>query len=306
MAQNTKGWVLCLTVLLLAPTHLKAQSTSGTADSGSGASISAPIPTKSKITGSILVQTASTVNTADYRSSSGLYMGTLGYNFPKQKGSLTASLSTGYQTQYTYQGEPTQTDAAGKMPEGQSGDLVDPRISLMRTKPEEGPFDSISYGVKATLAGMSQASEYASQVFSIGPSAGFTENLGSLWKPLSKVTLSQTLNYRYIHHNYKTQNNGKVNSPHSMTVGSNFDYALGSRSGIVLGLSYAYRLSYQNVQKTAFGAGLEAYYTLTDEWSLSLGVSNDTTGFAADGQTRELDLMKPQNASAYLNINVKI
>jgi len=256
--------------------------------------------------GSLLVQTAGTVNEADNRSTSGLYLLGANYSMPQPKGSIVVAASLGYQTQYSYQGEGTQTLLADKMPEGKSGDWIDPRISIVQTIPELWNLDSISFGLKGTIAGLSYASEQKTQVFSVGPTFSYSKYLGTYWSRLNKLTFTQRFDYRYIHHNYMTRNDGKVNTPQFMAVENLFEHALGTRSSLTFNIGYSYGITYQSSGHGDIDVGLDFSYNLTDYWSMSLGVGNDTSGYAADGQSKELNFLNPESASAYLNLAIKI
>jgi hypothetical protein len=260
----------------------------------------------SAIAGKFLVQTAGTMNQAGEKSSSGLYLATAGYKIPLEDGALSASASIGYQRQYSYEGGATQTLFADEMPEGRAWDWVDPRLSFVRTQEKALGFESISYGVKGTLAGLSYASERKTQVFSAGPSFSFTNNVGAFWGNPGNVTWISMWDYRYVHHNYKTQNTGKINSPHVFLQNNILNYRLGSRSDLALFVGYLAAYSYQNVLKSALSAGLEFNYVLSDQLSTALGVGNDTTGFAADGQSRELNFFNADSATFYFNLELTI
>lgn len=284
-----RGFAALAVFLIAAPLSAAEQTSTAT--------ITAPKP--SKFGASLLLQTAGTVNTSNERSSSGLYLATGTYTRPLADGALSASASVGYQRQYTYEGGATQTLFADTMPEGRSGDWIDPRLALMRSHKAVWGFDSVAYGAKATIAGLSFASERKTQAFGLGPSLSLTKTWG-------RTTSITKVDYRYVHHHYKTRNNGTINSPHVFLLTEIVDYSLGSRSGLALSLGLTEALSYQDVLKGGFGAGLEGYYNLSDKMSASLGVSNESTGYATDGQSRELDLMNPDSATFYFNLEFKI
>ncbi|MEQ1876201.1 MAG: hypothetical protein ABL958_06115 [Bdellovibrionia bacterium] len=264
-------------------------------------------PKPASISGKFLVQTAGTLNQAGERGASGLYLASGSYKMPLKDGAVSVGASIGFQRLYLYEGGSTQTMFADTMPENRNWDWIDPRVSLMRKQDEALGFDSIGYGVKATIAGLSFSSERKTQVFGIGPSFNFTHNVGKwLRGKEGRLTLNQSWDYRYIHHNYKTRNSGTINSPHSFSWFNNFGYSLGSRTDLTLSLGYSGAVSYQDVIKSSLGAGLEFGYVLSNEMNMALGFSNDTTGFAADGQSRELNLMNPDSATFYFNLDLTI
>jgi hypothetical protein len=315
---KSKIWMAAVAVIALSSPGWSAETTTSTStiaptSSSGSTNTQSQISQKldevlpSPIQTSLLMQTAGMLNSGDYPDASGLYLASITYTKKLKQGTLVGAMATGYQMSYAYQGGGTQTLYADTMPEGKSGDLIDPRFSVVRTfEPGTLGLDSLAAGIKGTLAGLSYASERKSQAFAVGPSVTISKNLRSYWKQLSKLTLIEKINYRYIHHHYKNQNSGKVNSPHFAGATTILDYQLGSRSSVSVSGDYSYIVSYQNTAQGILGVGLDFTYNFTDYWSGSIGVSNDTNGFASDGQTRELNLLKPESASAYLNLEIKI
>lgn len=279
----------------------------GAQESTSTTQVEKPPEKKSpSISGNFLLQTAGTLNQAGDKMASGLYLLSGSYKIPTEDGSISFGGSIGYQRMYTYEGAATQTLFAAQMPENRNWDWVDPRLSVARTQKEVLGVESISYGLGTTIAGLSYASERKSQAFAIGPNFKWTNNVGAFWGKPGRLTLTQAWSYRYVHHHYKTTNSGGINAPHSFLLSNVFDYSLGSRSSVSMNLGYAGGISYQDVVKSGFAGGIEFAYTLSDELATSLGFSNDTTGYAADGQTRELNFMNPDSATFYFNLDITI
>jgi hypothetical protein len=268
------------------------------------ATIATTIPAvpSSKWTGSLLYQVGTMINTDDTQNYSGLYHGTLGYSHEVDGGTWSVSLGFGFHESYMYEGSETADLYAGKLPEGETGDWVDPILSLKRSFKAKS-VDTYSFGLSSSIAGASRQSVLEKRIGSLGFVGSYSvaaKGLGMPW-----LTWTQGAGYRYAIYREDIQADGRVNPLHRIRNTGELVFDLGKGFSSSLTGIYDYNVNQQSTVKTISSGNIELAYDL-NQMSFAIGVSNDSSGLSVDGLKYEVNLTGAESASAYFSFGLKI
>ena len=106
-------------------------------------------------------------------------------------------------------------------------------------------------------------------------------------------------------HTYEEDINGKVLNKYSSNQALDLGYSIGDFS---FSVSYLHRSrwTYQGNIRESFVLGQEIGYSLTDNFSVNAGHSNEGSMIKANGYESNLDVVDENNSSVYLGINASI